>query len=62
MDKKLHEKLGAGFLAIGGAQILTAKRGSGLNKVGQSKEIETRILGITHKFSTKPTVTEYLLD
>ena len=62
MDKKLHEKLGAGFSAIGGAQIQTAKRGSGLTKIGRSKEIEIRIPGITHKFSIKPTVTENLSD
>ena len=46
MDKKLHEKLGAGFSAIGGAQIQTAKRGSGLTKIGRSKEIEIRIITI----------------
>ena len=62
MDNKLHEKLGAGFAAIGGAQIQTAKRGSGLTKIGRSKEIEIRIPGITHKFSIKPTVTENLSD
>ena len=62
MDKKFHEKLGAGFSAIGGAQIQTAKKGSGLTKIGRSKEIEIRIPGITHKFSIKPTVTEHLSD
>ena len=58
----MDKKLGAGFSAIGEAQIQTAKRGSGLTKIGRSKEIEIRIPGITQKFSIKPTVTENLSD
>ena len=39
ITRKLHNQIGTGFSEIGGKAVNTAKTGSGLKKIGISKEI-----------------------
>ena len=62
ITRKLHNDLQSGFSIIGGKAISTAKAGSGLRRIGRSKEIEMEIEGFSRKFHIKPTVVEDLSD
>ena len=43
ITKTLHNDLQSGFSVVGGKKINTAKTGSGLKRIGRSKEIEMKI-------------------
>ena len=63
ITRKLHNQIGSGFSEIGGKAVNTAKTGSGLKKIGISKEITMTIDGMNHQsFTIKPTVVEDLCD
>ena len=62
ITRKIHNEIQSGFSAVGGKVISTAKTGSGLQRIGISKEIEMQIEGLTRKFRIKPTVVEDLSD
>ena len=64
ITRQLHNRIQAGFTEIGGKQINTAKNGSGLKKIGRSKEITMTIDGFAskRKFKIEPTVVEDLSD
>ena len=62
ITRKLHNEIQSGFSTLGGKIISTAKSGSGLKRVGRSKEIQMEIEGLTRKFRIKPTVVEDLSD
>ena len=63
ITRQLHNKIQAGFAQVGGNQINTAKTGSGLERIGRSKEITMTIDGFkSRKFKIKPTVVEDLCD
>ena len=63
ITRKLHNQIGMGFSEIGGKAVNTAKTGSGLKKIGVSKEITMTIDGMDHQsFQIKPTVVEDLCD
>ena len=60
ITKRLHKDLQSGFSVIGGKRINTAKSGSGLKRIGRSKEIIMEVEGLNWKFTIKPTVVEDL--
>ena len=62
ITKTLHNDLQSGFEKLGGKNISTAKTGSGLKRLGRSKEIQMKIEGLKRKFVIKPTVVEDLTD
>ena len=62
MTRDLHNDIQSGFSALGGKTINTAKTGSGLKRIGRSKEITMEIEGLKRKFRIKPTVVEDLSD
>ena len=62
ITRKLHNDLQSGFSVFGGKTISTAKTGSGLRRIGRSKEIKMEIEGFSRKFHIKPTVVEDLSD
>ena len=62
ITRDLHNRLQSGFAAIGGKTIGTAKAGSGLKRIGRSKEIIMTVEGLKRRFRIKPTVVEDLSD
>ena len=62
ITRRLHNKLQSGFSTIGGRTIGTAKAGSGLKKIGRSKEVVMTVEGLKRRFRIKPTVVEDLTD
>ena len=51
ITRQLHNKIQAGFAQVGGNQINTAKTGSGLERIGRSKEITMTIDGFKSRKS-----------
>ena len=62
ITRKLHNEIQSGFSVIGGKPISTAKTGSGLQRLGRSKEIVMEVEGLKRKFRITPVVVEDLSD